>query len=216
MRVKPLARPFNRVACAMLIAATTVPNFCAAVDFPVTGTVSFNGNSGSLPTGAVFGPSSYDASTGAIGSGRFTFPQSTATFNVSGFGAVTVTYLLSQTDTSNGQVAIDGIAALTPVSAKLEVLAVSLPVSVIPCAFSPIDLDLTGTASAAGLDLADDGFTIPPAPTGNCGAFASQINAAIAGSNNSMQVHLAGDFTPPADADLIFRNGFDPVVAATQ
>lgn len=207
----------GRVACVLLVAAAAAaPQVSGAVDFPVTGTVSFNGNSGSLPAGAVFGPSSYDASTGAIASGRFTFPQSTATFNVGGLGTVTVTYLLSQADTSDGQVASDGVAALAPVAAKLEVLAVSLPLTVTPCAFSPINLDLAGTASAGGLDLADDGFTIPPAPAGNCGTFASQINAAIAGSNNSMQLHLDGDFTPPANVDLIFENGFDPVATAAE
>jgi len=35
-----------------------------AVDYPVSGTVSFSGNEAALPAGSVFGPSAYDPATG--------------------------------------------------------------------------------------------------------------------------------------------------------
>ncbi len=180
-----------------------------ATNFAVTGTVTFNGNSGTLPGGGTFGNSTYDTATGALSSGKFTFPQATTTVPVSGFGNVDVTYQLSQTNTSTAQIASDGIAAMSMVQAKLEIISTSLPVSITPCVFQPIPLDFAGTGSAAGLDLADAAFTVPPAPVGNCGLARDQINNALAGSNNSMQVHLAGDFTPPPEDDTIFRNGFD-------
>jgi len=202
-------------ACArrgFAAAAVLASGLAAAADFPVSGTLTFNGNAGVLPDGGVFGPSAYAPDSGAIASGRFTFPQATATFS-SGIGPVLVTYRLGQSDTSSGQVEADGAAALTPASMRLEILAVSVggfPLDVGTCTFEPIAVALAGTASAAGLDLADDGFVIPPVAAGSCGGFADQINAAIAGSDNRIEVHLAGDFTPPADGDLVFADGFDP------
>lgn len=183
----------------------------AAADFPVSGSIAFNGNAGALPDGGTFGPSSYAPASGAIAAGRFTFPQATTSFS-STFGSVVVTYLLSQTNTSSGQIGADGTAAFSAVSMKLEVQQVRVggfPVDVGTCVFQPIDLDLAGTASAAGLDLADASFTVPPVGASDCGGYASQINAALAGSNNRIDVHLAGDFTPPADNDTIFADGFE-------
>lgn len=180
-----------------------------AANYPVTGTVTFNGNSGALPSGGTFGDSTYDSSTGVVSSGKFTFPQATTTVPVTGFGNVDVTYQLSQTNTSVAQVASDGVAVMTAVQAKLEIISTSLPVSITPCVFEPIPLDFAGTGSSTGLDLADAAFTIPPAPVGNCGLARDPINNAIAGSNNSMQVYMAGDFTPPPEDDTIFENGFE-------
>lgn len=208
-------QPWTRAALAGCV---LVAGAASAANFPVSGTITVNGNAGALPSGGTFGPSSYDGVTGAISSGQFTFPQSELDFN-SQFGPVTVTYQLSQTNTSNGQVASDGTAALSQVILKLEVLLVtinSVPVSTGngTCIFQPIDLDLAGTGSASGLDLTDPVFTIPPVGATDCGAFSSQINDNIAGNNNSAVMHLAGDFTPPPNDDTIFKNGFDTPNAA--
>jgi hypothetical protein len=184
----------------------------SAVNFPVSGTITVNGNAGALPAGGVFGPSSYDAASGAIALGAFSFPQATTSFS-STLGLVVVTYQLSQTNMSSGQVASDGVAALTDATMKLQVIHVTIsgiPVPVGTCVFQPIDVALTGTGSAAGLDLSDSGFVIPPVAPTDCGGYGNDINNAIAGSNNSIQMHLAGDFTPPAASDTIFANGFDP------
>lgn len=195
-------------ACAALLAC----GVAAAADFPVAGSISFNGSSGALPDGGTFGPSSYAAGSGAIAPGSFTFPQATAQFS-STFGTVVVTYHLSQTDTSSGQVEVDGSVTLADAAMKLEVLHVTVggvPVGVGTCVFQPIVLTLAGTASATSLDLADNGFVVPPVGASDCGGFASQINAALAGSNNNIELHVAGDFTPPTGNDTIFANGFDP------
>ena len=196
------------IALAMALQIAALPAVHAS-NFAVTGTVTFNGNSGALPGGGTFGNSTYDTATGALSSGKFTFPQATTTVPVSGFGNVDVTYQLSQTNTSTALIAPDGIAAMSAVQAKLQIISTSLPISITPCVFEPIPLEFAGTGSSAGLDLADAAFTIPPAPVGNCGLVRDQINNAIAGSNNSMQVQLAGDFTPPPANDTIFVNGFD-------
>ena len=121
-----------------------------------------------------------------------------------------MTYQFSQTNTSTALVAGDGTAAMTQVVTQLSIVAISLPISVTPCVFSPIHLDLAGSASSTGLDLEDREFTVPPT-TDSCGGFASAINSQLATSDNSIALHLAGDFTPPSgeDNDKIFVDGFD-------
>lgn len=196
------------VAAASFAAALAFAAPAHATVFPVTGTITVNGSAGNLPNGTFANPI-YDPATGTLTAGVFAFPQSSTTINVNGFGDVTVTYQLSQTNTSTALVASDGTAAMTQVDAKIEIISTSLPISVVPCRFGPIPLDLAGTASATGLDLEDRSFTVPPT-TDNCGGFKSQINSQLAGSNNSIAPHLDGDFTPPsADNDKIFINGFD-------
>ena len=181
-----------------------------ATNFPVTGSISINGNPGALPTGGTFGNSTYDVATGTITAGKFTFPQSTASFG-SQLGPIIVTYQLSQTNTSTGQVVAGGAAGLTNAAMELDVLSITIsgiPVAVGTCVFQPIDLALSGTGAATGLDLVDTGYTIPPVAATDCGDYGSYIDNALAGSNNTIQVQLAGDFTPPA-GDTIFENGFD-------
>ncbi len=206
------SHPWLRRAFMLLGVLCAIPGIAAAVDFPVSGTMTVNGNGGALPAGGKFAGSSYAPANGAIAAGAFTFPQATANFS-SPLGPAVATYQVSQIDTSAGQVATDGVAALTNATMKLQVLQVTAGVLSIPvgtCIFQPINVLLTGTGSVAGLDLSDSGFVIPPVGPNDCGNLASQINSAIAGNNNSMQVHLAGDFTPPASGDTIFVNGFDP------
>lgn len=189
----------------MLLVASAV---AGATDFPISGTIVVNGQEGALPDGGAFAGSGYDAKTGAIAAGHFAFPTSTVSS-----GVVTVKYQLSQSGTSAGAVAADGIAALEPASLKLTVLSASysgVPVPLGTCEFQPIAIELAGTAAAGGLDLADAQFDIPPAPVGNCGAFRDPINSALSGSDNAISIHLGGDFMPPAGDDGIFGDGFDP------
>ncbi|HEY0231122.1 MAG TPA: hypothetical protein VGC55_07715 [Dokdonella sp.] len=201
-------------ACAPLALAALLSIVChaaAATEFVVSGTLSVNGNAGALPDGGTFGDSTYDPSTGALSQGAFIFPQTTTSFP-SDLGTVAVTYTLSQTNTSTGLVAPDGTAALTNASLKLNVTHVTIsgiPISVGTCVFQPIDIALAGTGSATGLDLAETGFTIPEVAPTDCGGNGDQINQAIAGTNNAIEVVMAGDFAPPADSDTIFADGFE-------
>lgn len=206
------AKPLSALLAGLVLSAGLAPCLAQAVDFPITGTITVNGNSGALPPGGKFANSDYNPTTGAIAEGAFSFPVGTTSFPVSGVGTVTVTYQLSQLDTSTGQVATDGTAALTTATMKLEILTASvgvIPIGVGTCIFQPINFDLSGMGSASGLDLSDAAFTIPPVGPTDCGTFGSQINANIAGSNNSAQMHMAGDFTPPPADDTIFANGFE-------
>lgn len=203
------------VALVLALQALTFSS-AHATNFAVTGTISVNGNAGTLPTGGTFGNSTYDGATGALSSGKFTFPQATTTFHSDQLGVdVTVTYLISQTNTSTGEVATDGVAALTQAHLKLK--AISAVVGLVPvsfgetCIFQPINVDLSGTGAASGLDLTDPGFTIPQVASTACNGFGGQVNDGLTGSNNSLAVHIAGNFTPPTpDDDTIFENGFDP------
>lgn len=195
----------------MALAAAGAPAAAGAVDYPLTGTISVNGQAGALPAGGTFAGSDYDAASGAIAAGRFTFPQAT-TIYASPLGPVTVTYQLSQTGESSGQVAADGVAALTPAILRLQVISASSPlgpISVGTCVLEPIEVALGGNGSATGLDLSDAGFTIPPVGAADCGGFGSQINQAIAGDDNAIELHVAGDFTPPGGDDTIFHDGFE-------
>lgn len=192
------------VALALLL---MLPQATLAADFVVTGIATMNGNAGALPANSFFAGSAYDGATGAIASGSFTFPQTT-----SSNGSTVVTWRMEQTNTSSGQVASDGVAALTDASFKLTVLSASLggfPIPLGTCVFQPITIGLSGTVVQGGLDLADEQFDIHETPPGNCGSVRDQINATFAGSNNRIDLHLAGDFTPPGANDRIFVDGFE-------
>ncbi|TCO38850.1 hypothetical protein [Dokdonella fugitiva] len=197
------------VQAALAFALAWAAPSAHATIFPVTGTIAVNGSSAPLPAGGTFGDAVYDANTGTLSDGAFAFPDASTIVPIQGVGNVTVNYRFSQTNTSSAAVAADGVAAMTVVHAKLQILSTSPPLPVTPCVFEPIDLELAGTGSASGLDLADASFTVPPTAS-SCGGFASQINAALAGSNNSLTVHISGNFTPPMpDDDTIFADGFD-------
>jgi hypothetical protein len=203
----------GNIALALALQIAVLPA-AQASNFAVTGTISVNGTPGALPSGGTFGNSTYDTATGAISSGKFTFPQSSTTFHSDTLGAdVTVTYQLTQTNTSSGQVATDGVAALTGSTLQLQIvsalIAGVIPIGVGTCIFQPIPVDLAGTGSAGGLDLSDSSFTIPTVGPTDCGGYGDQINTGVAGSNNSMEIHIAGNFTPPPEDDTIFENGFD-------
>lgn len=203
----------RNIALVLALQLAALP-WAHATNFTVTGTISVNGNPGTLPAGGTFGNSTYNAVTGAISSGKFTFPQSSTTFHSDSLGAdVVVNYQLSQTNASTGEVASDGVAALTVAHMKLQIVSAFaggvVPIPLGTCIFQPIDFDLSGTGSAAGLELSDAAFTIPQVGPTDCGGFGDQINTGVAGSNNSIDIHLAGDFTPPPEDDTIFKNGFD-------
>lgn len=192
------------LGCATLLLADAA----VAVDFPVSGSLTINGNLAVLPDGGVFAGSSYDAETGAIGEGAFVFPEATLSFDTP-LGTAVATYVLSQTNTSSGEVWSDSTAALTPSDLVITVthLTISgLPIDLGTCVVGPTTLELAGTASVTGLALAYDGFVIPPVDANDCADYGDQINDALAGTNNQGEFDIAGDFTP----DTVFADGFDP------
>lgn len=191
--------------------AMSWPALAAAVDFPVAGSAVIGGNLGGLPAGGLFAGSAYDAATGAIAAGTFAFPVTTSTTTAQGT-TIVVTWQLGQVDTSAGQVASDGVAALSTASMKLAVLSATaggFPLPLGPCEFQPILLDLAGSGSATGLVLSDEQFDIPPAAIGQCGSLRDQINGAFAGGDNRIDLLVSGDFTPPAGDDAVFADGFE-------
>lgn len=201
----------NAVRTAMAALLVLATGVAAATDYPVSGSLTVNGNGAPLPGGGAFMGSGYDPASGAIAEGSFVFPQTTFSFDTP-LGTAVATYVLDQTDTSSGAVWADATAALTPASFTLTVLSLTVgifPVDVGTCVLGPIVIELAGTASADGLALGDDGFEIPALAGGACGGYGKVINTAIAGTNNQAALDLAGDFTPPADTDTIFASGFD-------
>lgn len=194
------------VACCLAIALYA--GIASAADFPVSGTLTFNGTAAELPDGTVFAGSSYDGVSGEIADGKFVFPQGTLVVDLGGF-PVTVTYQITQDNTSSGLVGEDSTVALTQTNLSLTILSAG-PLPIGTCVFSPIPLELAGTASAAGLALADAGFEISPVGAADCGGYGSQINALIAGADTEADLLISGDFTPPSgDTDTIFANGFE-------
>lgn len=192
------------IAAASFAVALTFAAPARATNFPVSGSITVSGNAGNLPSGGSFGNSTYDPATGALSVGKFTFPQSSVSTS-----SGTVVYQLSQIDTSTAQVGNDGVAAFSTVTLKLKVISVS-GLTISNCEFTPIVVDLTGTASNVELDVDDRSFDIPPVAPTACSGQGIHINGYLAGSSNSIGIVLAGDFTPPADAnDKIFINGFD-------
>ncbi|HET9047500.1 MAG TPA: hypothetical protein VFN29_00840 [Chiayiivirga sp.] len=202
-----------------LLALLTTP--ALATNFPVTGSLSIDGSPTTLPAGGNFGDSTYDPLSGALSAGAFTLPASTVSFPTQ-LGTVVVVYQLSQTNTSTGTVDASSVASLTHAEMALTVVSASLngfPVSLGTCVFQPIDLYLVGTASASGMDLSDPNFSVPPVAPTACAGYGATINAAIAGSNKSINLILTGDFTPPIGIpiDFLFADGFEiptPAIAA--
>jgi hypothetical protein len=58
------------------------------------------------------------------------------------------------------------------------------------CQFGPITWALTGNADAQSIDLTQASFTIPPGASTACNNFGTQLNAIIAGSDNSVTIGL--------------------------
>lgn len=203
---------------ALATACCAVAGTASADQLSVIGSVTINGGtSTALPPDVTFGDSTYNASNGDLSAGNFTFPSSTISFD-SGNG--TVTYQFSQTNTSIALVSSTGMAVLTPANMRLKVLSATydlgigigpIPISVgSNCVFEPIHWsNLWGAATATGIELMQAAFTVP-ATQGNCGGYATRINDALQGNNNSIELLIAGTFALPAsgDSDLIFFNGF--------
>jgi len=188
------SRTLHRVTLALI--AALFASSAAWADQPVAGALVINGAAGNLPRGAVFAPA--PSAGGKLVRGAFAFPDTTIRVTVAGYGDVDITYRLVQTNTSMAEVAPDGVAAMTRVLARLELVGTTLPLTVTPCAFGPIAIDLAGQGSANGLDLEAASFAIPPAAPDQCGAFGARLNALVATANNRLQVHVAGNFSPPA------------------
>jgi hypothetical protein len=182
-----------------------------AADFPLSGVFTFNGVDSALS--GTFGPSTYNASSGGITAGAFNVPSATLQFASGADSQVTVHYQITQTNTSSGQVADDGVAVLTSATLMLHVIDAHTQAMLwsvgSTCDFGPFVLALAGTGAVSGLDLGANGFTIPAVSTSACGGHGDPLSSGIAGDQSRTQLLLAGDFTPPLDK--LFADGFDPL-----
>jgi hypothetical protein len=196
----------------VLILACSAFQQARATDFPVSGSVTVNGQSGEIPAGAKFTSPGYDASSGILSAGTFTFPITTET-TVEGGLTYVLRYQMIHLNTSHGLIAADGVAAISDARFKLKVISITVagfPMSIGTCEIEPITVELTGVATENGLHLADDQFDIPEVPAGMCGLFRDNFNDVFPGSDNNMSLVLEGDFPlPAAIPDAIFRHGFE-------
>lgn len=175
---------------------TTAASGPEEVNAKVTGTIDANGNEIALPDGSAFeGTVDYGAGTFE---GTMTIPDITAETTAEVGGApLPVTIVLRLTDSgTSGTIAEDGTVTATA-SHSLRVVSLAVSGNPIPvgddCVLEPIELALTGSydEEAGTVSLAQEGFTIPEAAPGSCGVLgaidiAEQINAALAGTNNSI------------------------------
>lgn len=202
----------NAVLTAVVLAiGSSASSLARAIDCPVSGDLTINGQLSDLPPGGSFANSDYNPVSGVIDAGTFTFPVVTETSVADGIVFV-FRYQFTQTDSSAGVVAADGVVALATARFRMEILSITangVPYSIGQCTMQPIMVELAGTASVTGLDLVDTQFTIPPVPVGQCGIWRDSFNQAYAGDNNAMSSRVLGNFTPPSAADVIFKNGFD-------
>ncbi len=203
----------GRIATLLAVMLMGSIGLARASNFPVSGTLTINGTPGTLPAGASFGDSTYTQATGLLSQGTFTIPQGTVSFE-SQYGPVVATYQFTQTNTSTGQVDAGGVAALSKATMRMAVVSATVsgfPIPIGICVFEPIDLFLVGTGAASGMDVSDPDFTIPEVAPLACGGYGGQINAAIAGGNKAIDLHLEGDFSPPAGGGggAVFADGFE-------
>lgn len=207
-----------RHPCAYAIAALAIvcSGFAGAANatqYEVTGSVTINGaNSGDLPAGASFGDATYNPLNGDLSTGKFVFPQATVGFEYGG-STGTVTYQLTQTNTSQAFVGDDGLAFLSNANVSLRAISAALGVFLdlgTDCIFGPIRFNnLWGSRTANGLEFMQASFSVPPT-TGYCGGYKDQINEQVAGSDNSIALIIHGTFALPTHSDLLFMNGFEP------
>lgn len=184
----------------------------SARQFPVSGSVTINGGTpAALPANVTFGDSTYNASNGDLSAGTFNFPVSTATFD-NGNGVVT--YRFTQTNASTALVGSSGMAMLSVANMSLKVLSASYYTIAIDvgtdCVFGPIRWHhLWGARTTTGLDLMQATFAVPMTQ-GSCNGHAQQINDALQGNDNSIELLINGNFSLPnaGASDLIFFDGF--------
>ena len=212
-----MQHPLVPAIIVALLMTAALAGKASATQFPITdGTVIINGESGALPSGGTFGDSNYNTVTGYLSDGKFVFPQTSITITTP-LGDLLVTYQFAQTNTSSAMIGGDGTVAFTTANMQLRLVSAKLggviPIGVTPCSFSPIAWDdVGGTASSTGMQIENEGFTVPPT-TDACGGHKDEINDALNGNQNSISMTISGDFTPPVDDDLIFRDGFDTIPA---
>jgi hypothetical protein len=199
----------NALIASICISAVDPGIARAAADFQVSGVFTFNGTDSTLS--GTFGPSAYSNASGVLTAGAFNFPSAMLQFGPGGDAQYTVHYQLVQTNTSNGQVAGDGVAAMTNSTMKLHVIDAHTPAILWDvgsnCDFGPFNVLPAGMGTGSGLDLHASGITILPLDASACGGHGAQLSTGIAGTDNRTQLLLAGDFSPPPDK--IFSDSFD-------
>lgn len=188
-----------------------------AAQYAVDGTIDFHNGPDPLPAGVTFGDADYDPGNGYLSQADFEFPEhsvSLTTVDYSPPVVMTLSYRFIQSEPASALVDADGNAAFTPVRLKLHVVSAesntgrSYAVGS-TCDFGPVVWDsLAGTASAAGIDLQAVRFSVSDTQDA-CGGHAGILDTMLAANDNSVSLHLDGDFTPPTLSDRVFLDGFE-------
>jgi hypothetical protein len=164
----------------------------------VTGTITVDGVASAVPTGAVWTGGAYDPVSGEIGPGALASPVGPVTIPGVLLGNDLLVQLrLVQVGEVSGQVRPDGTVELEPVLLQVDARSATFVGDLLTCVGTPFPVELHGTADASGLHLAATGLTPGPVPDGSCAGNAANINAALGGAPVDLDLHVAGDFTPP-------------------
>jgi hypothetical protein len=194
----------NGVYLAFAVSSTTVTVDVAGPPpgRPVTGQIAIGAHTpAALGAETRLTGAAFDPVTGAIGAGSFWFPQAELSVPAPIVGSAPVRYRLMQLAPTTGQVDSDGSVSFTPTAFALEAREAQIFGSwsnLGACTFSPIPLELSGTADAGGLHLTATSGPFPPVPVNGCGGYASYVNPELA-AGATFTFDVTGDFAGGCD-----------------
>lgn len=183
------------LAAALPLQAQTPPDkiFRHKIDGrPVSGQFVINGYPMTFPNGS-FADGAQQASPAVYG-GIFYFPPATFQSNVNGLGMVVLNTQLFHRGTTTNALTSPSTAAIQMTNVYLHLYSATVSGVPVPlgndCVFGPILFSAQGTWSAASATMSGNNITIPPVPPTACNGYASTLNNAIAGSNNSVTIAI--------------------------
>jgi hypothetical protein len=165
----------------------------------VSGAVTVDGVASPMPAGAVWVGGDYDPVGGVVGPGALASPVGSVTIPDAILGSVdlVVQQRLVPVGEVGGQVRPDGTVELDPVQFQVDARSASVGGDLEECVGEPFTVELVGTADASGLHLTAEDLALGAAPPGSCAGQATNINSILGGVAVDLELHVAGDFTPP-------------------
>lgn len=165
----------------------------------VSGAIVVNDVVSPVPAGAVWVGGDYDPVSGALGPGALASPVGSVTIPGALMGSIdlVVQQRLVQVGEVGGQVRPDGTVELDPVQFQIDARSASYGGDLQGCVGEPFTVELVGTADVGGLHLTAEDLTLGAAPPGSCAGQANNINDMLGGTVVDLELHVAGDFTPP-------------------
>lgn len=181
------------LAVAMPLQAQSDKIFRHKIDGrPVSGQLVVDGYPMTFPNGS-FADGAQQASPAVYG-GIFYFPPQSFQSNVNGLGMVVLNTQLFHRGTTNNQLSSPATASIQMTNVYLHLYSATVSGFPVPlgndCVFGPILFAAQGTWSAASATMSGNNITIPPVPPTACNGYASTLNDAIAGSNNSVTIAI--------------------------